>query len=199
MRFLIFTIFLYSQFTATSIAQKPIDGKWHIKTDFNLDGKIEEGTTLSECALNLKTTETGLLAGEYADCKRKTIIEAQLFNNEIITFLIQDPDGIIVCTGRWDGKNTIKGTYYQQGAGKEGDFLFLRELQPDLAARKREAATPTTATAAATPATATYIVKQGDTFYSIAKKYNLTFQQLLDLNNKKDSSLRVGEVLRVTP
>lgn len=40
-------------------------------------------------------------------------------------------------------------------------------------------------------------VHKGETFYSIAKKYGLSVQQLKQLNNKSDNTLRVGESLRV--
>jgi LysM repeat protein len=222
MRSFIFTILLGCQLATTTFAQKAIDGKWHIKTDNQLDGVLS-ASQFSDCTVKLTTAEPGLIMGEYLDCLRKTTVEAQLFNNEIITFLIQDPDGIIVCTGRWDGKNEIKGTYYQQGVGKEGDFAFQRiEPKAEVAAKKKapaeaakKAAPAPVATLAAAPSpaalspaalsptaavqAATHIVKQGDTFYSIARKYGLTFQQLLDLNNKKDAAIKVGEVLRVAP
>lgn len=43
----------------------------------------------------------------------------------------------------------------------------------------------------------TYIVKPGDTLYSIAKKYNLTVDKLKEMNNKKNNMLSIGEILVV--
>ena len=43
----------------------------------------------------------------------------------------------------------------------------------------------------------TYVVKSGDTLYSIAKKYNTTVSQLSTLNNLNSSSLSIGQVLKV--
>ncbi len=203
MRLFLFSLLLL--FSSNLFAQNKLDGKWRIKTDDHIDGQITS-SEYSTCILKLSTNETGLITGEYLECSRATTVEAQLFNNEIITFLVQDADGIIVCTGRWDGQNSIKGTYFQQGAGKEGDFVFQRlEPQSVAAARKKiseTAAKPVGALAAQPePVTDvnTYIVKQGETFYGIARKYNLSLQQLLDLNNKQEPSIKVGEVIRIAP
>lgn len=42
-----------------------------------------------------------------------------------------------------------------------------------------------------------YIVKQGDTFYAITRKFNISVEQLKRLNKKQDTSLDIGEKLRV--
>lgn len=39
----------------------------------------------------------------------------------------------------------------------------------------------------------TYIVKEGENLYSIAKKYNTTVQQLIDLNKLHNTVLSVGQ------
>ena len=43
----------------------------------------------------------------------------------------------------------------------------------------------------------TYIVKKGDSLYSIAQKYNTTVDNLKSLNNLTSNTLQVGQVLRV--
>ena len=43
-----------------------------------------------------------------------------------------------------------------------------------------------------------HVVKPGDTFYSISKKYNLTVDQLRDLNQKNNFDLSIGEKLKIT-
>jgi LysM repeat protein len=47
------------------------------------------------------------------------------------------------------------------------------------------------------PSTNTYIVKKGDTLYSIAKKYNLTVDKLKSLNNLSNNLVSIGQVLVV--
>ena len=42
-----------------------------------------------------------------------------------------------------------------------------------------------------------YTVKKGDTLYSIAKKYNTSVSEILKLNYMTDSTLTVGQVLRI--
>lgn len=44
----------------------------------------------------------------------------------------------------------------------------------------------------------TYIVKNGDTLWSIAKKYNITVNELKNLNNLTNNLLSVGQVLKVS-
>lgn len=44
-----------------------------------------------------------------------------------------------------------------------------------------------------------YVVKQGDTLYSIARRYNLTVDQLKKFNNLRDNSIGIGQILYVTP
>lgn len=43
----------------------------------------------------------------------------------------------------------------------------------------------------------TYVVKSGDTLYSIARKYNTTVDALKSLNNLTTNTLRLGQVLRI--
>lgn len=51
-----------------------------------------------------------------------------------------------------------------------------------------------------TPSTSdTYVVKSGDTLYSIAKKYNLSVEQLKAINNLSTNALSIGQVLKVVP
>ena len=40
-------------------------------------------------------------------------------------------------------------------------------------------------------------VKATDTLYSIARKYNVTIQELMEWNGKKDFTLTVGEKLKI--
>jgi flagellum-specific peptidoglycan hydrolase FlgJ len=40
-------------------------------------------------------------------------------------------------------------------------------------------------------------VKKGDTLYSIAKKYNMNVQELMNLNGKSKNEIKVGEQIRV--
>ena len=42
-----------------------------------------------------------------------------------------------------------------------------------------------------------YTVKSGDSLYSIARKYNTTVQDIIDLNYLKSNNLSVGQVLRI--
>lgn len=44
-----------------------------------------------------------------------------------------------------------------------------------------------------------YVVKQGDTLYSIAKRYDLTVEQLKQYNNLRDNAIGIGQILYVTP
>jgi membrane-bound lytic murein transglycosylase D len=45
--------------------------------------------------------------------------------------------------------------------------------------------------------TTTYVVKPGDTFYSIAEKFEMGVTELMDLNQRKNSILSVGEEIEV--
>ena len=42
-----------------------------------------------------------------------------------------------------------------------------------------------------------YIVKRGDTLYNIAKKHQMTWQELMKINNKNNTLLSIGEQLIV--
>jgi len=42
-----------------------------------------------------------------------------------------------------------------------------------------------------------YTVKKGDTFYSISKKFNIELDKLKEINNKKDNSISLGEVIKI--
>lgn len=42
-----------------------------------------------------------------------------------------------------------------------------------------------------------YIVKKGDTLYSIAKKYNTTVNEIKDINNLKSNTLSIGQIIKI--
>ncbi len=44
----------------------------------------------------------------------------------------------------------------------------------------------------------TYTVLRGDTLYGIAKRFNTSVQYLKEINNLKDNTLQIGQVLKVT-
>lgn len=43
----------------------------------------------------------------------------------------------------------------------------------------------------------THIVKRGDTLYSLGRRYNMTVQEIQELNGLKDTHLAIGQVLKV--
>ena len=43
----------------------------------------------------------------------------------------------------------------------------------------------------------TYTVKKGDNLYNIAKKYNVTVEQIVKLNNLNNNNLNIGDVLKI--
>jgi membrane-bound lytic murein transglycosylase D len=68
---------------------------------------------------------------------------------------------------------------------REGDSIYLPVRARDLGAAMAQM---------------TYAVRQGDTYYSIAKKFGITVDELLELNELTQShTLHPGERLRVTP
>ena len=42
-----------------------------------------------------------------------------------------------------------------------------------------------------------YVVKKGDTLYSISKKYNISVNKLQELNALKDNTINIGQVLKI--
>ena len=84
---------------------------------------------------------------------------------------------------KWNDLNLQEGI-------KPGQVLKLSDAQP-------------VATEPQSPVVATmpteHEVKPTDTLYSIARKYNVTIQELMEWNNKKNFSLTVGEKLKVKP
>ena len=52
-------------------------------------------------------------------------------------------------------------------------------------------------TGSGTGTTNTYVVKSGDSLYSIARKYNTTVDELKKLNNLSSNVLNIGQVLKI--
>jgi LysM repeat protein len=76
----------------------------------------------------------------------------------------------------------------------------LRVMKPSSVATKT--ATPTPASVAQAQPAATsqekfYTAQAGDTLYGIARRNGITVATLLEMNNKKQATLLVGEKLRV--
>ena len=55
---------------------------------------------------------------------------------------------------------------------------------------------PTTSTSPS-PSTNTYIVKAGDTLYSIARKFGTTATNIQNKNNLTGTTLSIGQVLKI--
>ena len=48
------------------------------------------------------------------------------------------------------------------------------------------------------PVDLVYIVQKGDSLYAIAKKFNISVDELIRLNNLTSTTLQIGQVLRIT-
>jgi len=60
-----------------------------------------------------------------------------------------------------------------------------------------ELATTTTTTTTTIPKSNSYTIKKGDTLYSVARKFNLSISDLMNLNNLSDTALNIGQQLIV--
>lgn len=65
-------------------------------------------------------------------------------------------------------------------------------------ARTAAVASPSSTRAAATTSTSTYRVRSGDNLWEIAKRHNMTVNQLKQMNNLRSNTVRPGQVLRVS-
>ncbi|RAW01067.1 LysM peptidoglycan-binding domain-containing protein [Pseudochryseolinea flava] len=84
---------------------------------------------------------------------------------------------------KWNNLNLQEGI-------KPGQVLKLSDPQPVA----NDVSTPVTKAISVE-----HEVKATDTLYSIARKYNVTIQELMEWNNKKNFTLTVGEKLTVKP
>lgn len=63
----------------------------------------------------------------------------------------------------------------------------------------REVVAYSAATSSANYGTRAYTVQKGDTLYSIAKRHNLTVEELQQINNLSGTNIGIGQTLLVTP
>jgi LysM repeat protein len=202
--FLVFPLFLKAQ-TSASLA---LSGNWFVKIDDKIDGNMTS-VAFSDCEITLSQIDESSFKGELKDCGNKTTFEGQIMNDELIVVLATHDDLVTLFTGRKLNDNTIRGVYYTEKNAKEGEFLWQRVAHTGLAASPVKAQERTkggkathTASGETTQmkqANVVHIVKQGDTIYSIARTYNLTMQQLLDLNNRTSMDIKIGDQVRVIP
>ncbi len=68
-------------------------------------------------------------------------------------------------------------------------------LRPDQVVRIPSGGTPTAP--AATPRTRTHTVAQGETLWSIARRYNVTVDQLRAANRLQGDNVRIGQTLTI--
>lgn len=68
----------------------------------------------------------------------------------------------------------------------------------DSPSRARTAATGTASSTRAVAATSTYRVRSGDNLWEIAKRHNMSVNQLKQMNNLRNNTVRPGQVLRVS-
>jgi LysM repeat protein len=205
----VFPLFSKAQ-TSKSVT---LSGNWRVKLDDLIDGQMTS-VEFSSCQLTLSQIDDSTLKGDLADCGKTGSFEGQIMNDELIVVLATYDNISTLFTGRKLNENTVKGVYYTEKNGKEGEFLWQRANHTGLAnatpkISERKAGTGAKKTAPTQTASGevtvnkqenvVHLVKQGDTIYSIARTYNLTMQQLLDLNNRTHMDIKIGDQVRVIP
>jgi LysM domain len=194
-----------------------LSGNWRVKIDEKIDGQMTS-VEFSSCQLTLSQIDENTLKGDLAACGKEGGFEGQIMNDELIVVLATYDGVSTLFTGRKVNENTVKGVYFTEKNGKEGEFLWQRANHTGLARTAAPAhhaehpdhkgkgakATPHAKTANGETTDhaqghVTHLVKQGDTIYSIARTYNLTMQQLLDLNNRTHMDIKIGDQVRVIP
>lgn len=70
-------------------------------------------------------------------------------------------------------------------------------IRADTPSRARTAAVSSASSPRVTASTATYRVRSGDSLWEIAKRHNMTVNQLKQMNNLRGNTVRPGQVLRV--
>ncbi|WP_258105274.1 LysM peptidoglycan-binding domain-containing protein [Marinoscillum sp. MHG1-6] len=69
----------------------------------------------------------------------------------------------------------------------------------ELIIQKKDEISQTVSSTSSTKNPTNYTVQPGDTYYSIAREFDLTVEELKSLNNKSTNELSVGEQLKVAP
>jgi hypothetical protein len=198
--------------TAQTAKQVTLSGNWRVKLDELIDGQMTS-IGFSSCQLTLSQIDDSTLKGSLADCGKTGSFEGQIMNDELVVVLATYDDVSTLFTGRKLNDNTVKGVYFTEKNGKEGEFLWQRtnhtglaSASPKVTDHKGTGAKKVVSTQTANGEMAqskqenvVHLVKQGDTIYSIARTYNLTMQQLLDLNNRTSMDIKIGDQVRVIP
>jgi hypothetical protein len=123
--------FLYSGSRAHEKAgptSLPEDGKWELRRDFKLDGKVEEARDNTRLQLKGKGNQ---FSGHFVDKKANGKDNDSTFSGEVMTrgksLLIlrqehKERDGyVVIHIGQLVGKNHFRGVWYDN-AGQSGDF-----------------------------------------------------------------------------
>jgi membrane-bound lytic murein transglycosylase D len=71
-------------------------------------------------------------------------------------------------------------------------------ISADSPSRARTAAVASSGSTRAAATSATYRVRSGDSLWEIAKRHNMTVNQLKQMNNLRSNTVRPGQVLRVS-
>ena len=206
---------LYLPLCSAAQAKTPLtlSGNWRVKIDEKIDGQMTS-VEFSNCQLTLSQIDENTLKGDLSACGKEGTFEGQIMNEELIVVLATYDGVSTLFTGRKVNENTVKGVYFTEKNAKEGEFLWQRANHTGLATAPHHQAhdkkghgakvsphakTANGETTEHAQGNVTHLVKQGDTIYSIARTYNLTMQQLLDLNNRTHMDIKIGDQVRVIP
>jgi membrane-bound lytic murein transglycosylase D len=110
---------------------------------------------------------------------------------EVATFTLRSGDSLarLAKTLKTSKDDILKMNGLKNESVRPGDSIYLPVRKAELSNILRTQRQP---------ADNYYVVEKGDTLYSIAKRHNLTVEELTDLNQLRDTALQPGMRLRVS-
>ena len=179
-----------------------ISGKWELFIDETLDGQVEESiqTVFSSCVFNITLDEAGsAFTGVFSNCESgEYLISGAIYDNIFNAIQYSQDENqrdYLTYSGIIENNNLIRGTYHT--AAGSGDFEWRRK-DVRLSEKVKKFSQPSARINSANT-TNTHIVEEGDTLFSLSRKYGISLDNLMEWNGKttEDTVIKIGEKLIV--
>lgn len=173
------------------------DSLWLIANEFKMTGqelKKLNGLSSDLIRAGQKLKVSGTVSSSSSSSKKSNSNKSSSSSSSTGTYKVQLGDSL------WKIANKVNMSIAELKVlnNLKSDTIYVNQVLKTKSSGSDTSSKDTSSKSDQTSATTKYTVKSGDSLWKIANNYNLTVQQIRNINNLKSDVLYVGQVLKLT-